>query len=144
MVLQTGSLFIALVLGYFVSTAIYRLYIHPLADYKGPFWARLTTIPSFWHTLRQDRHVWLHRLQEEYGQYISYCSVGWLSHACLLLSSVSTRIADQNNSNKAQLSGTGLTVFSSIPLQHTGTSSVPREMSKRACITRCGPVMSTP
>jgi hypothetical protein len=58
---------IALVLAYVVSTAIYRLYLHPLAKYPGPFWARLTVFPSYWHTLQRDRHIWLWRLQEEYG-----------------------------------------------------------------------------
>lgn len=52
---------------YVLSTAVYRLYFHPLANKPGPFWARLSTIPSWWHTLRGDRHVWLHSLQEKYG-----------------------------------------------------------------------------
>ena len=52
---------------YIFITAVYRLLFHPLAKYPGPFWARLTGIPSFWHTHRQDRHVWLWRLQEQYS-----------------------------------------------------------------------------
>jgi sugar lactone lactonase YvrE len=52
---------------YIVATAVYRLYFHPLAKFPGPFWARLTTFPSWWHSKNQDRHLWLLRLQEQYG-----------------------------------------------------------------------------
>ncbi|KAI1842210.1 hypothetical protein JX266_011618 [Neoarthrinium moseri] len=65
-----GSLI--LILAYIASTAIYRLYFHPLSSYPGPFWARLTVIPSYWHTLQRDRHIWLWRLQEEYGPTFRY------------------------------------------------------------------------
>lgn len=57
------------VLLYILITACYRLYFHPLAAFPGPFWARLTVIPSWWHTRTGDRHVWMHSLQEKYGTY---------------------------------------------------------------------------
>lgn len=53
---------------YVVSSVVYTLYLHPLADYPGPFWARLSTFPSWIHTLKQDRHLWLYRLHEQYGK----------------------------------------------------------------------------
>ncbi|KAF2134348.1 benzoate 4-monooxygenase cytochrome-like protein P450 [Dothidotthia symphoricarpi CBS 119687] len=56
-----------LVLSYIVFTVIYRLHFHPLAKFPGPFWARLTVFPSWWHTRMGDRHIWLYSLQEKYG-----------------------------------------------------------------------------
>lgn len=49
------------------AIAYYRLILHPLAKFPGPLWARLTTFPSYWHTLKGDRHVWLWSLQQQYG-----------------------------------------------------------------------------
>ena len=63
---------IALAITSVAWVAVYRLCYHPLAKYPGPFWARLSTFPSWWHTVKQDRHIWLHRLQEEYGTTFRY------------------------------------------------------------------------
>ncbi|KAI7230270.1 hypothetical protein KC330_g7052 [Hortaea werneckii] len=68
LVLTTGLIAIT----YLLSAVVYRLYFHPLAKYPGPFWARLSVIPSWWHTQKQDRHVWLYSLQEEYGTTFRY------------------------------------------------------------------------
>lgn len=61
------ALLTTLTLAYLASVVVYRLYFHPLAKYPGPFWAKLSSFPSFWHALRHDRHLWLFQLQEEYG-----------------------------------------------------------------------------
>jgi hypothetical protein len=53
---------------YTLYTIYYRLYLHPLAKYPGPFWAKLSDLPSFYYTIKQDRHVWLLRLQQQYGK----------------------------------------------------------------------------
>lgn len=55
---------------YIVITAVYRLYFHPLAKFPGPFWAKLTTFPVWWHSKKQDRHLWLLNLQEQYGKHL--------------------------------------------------------------------------
>ncbi|KAJ4386531.1 hypothetical protein N0V93_009428 [Gnomoniopsis smithogilvyi] len=57
---------------YILHTVVYSLFFHPLAKHPGPLWARLSTIPSWWHTLKQDRHLWLFRLQERYGTTVRY------------------------------------------------------------------------
>lgn len=57
----------SLVLCYVIYTITYRIYFHPLASFPGPFWARLSVIPSWWHTRTGDRHIWLYGLQEKYG-----------------------------------------------------------------------------
>ncbi|KAH6622021.1 benzoate 4-monooxygenase cytochrome-like protein P450 [Boeremia exigua] len=61
-----------LFLSYVFTTAVYRLYFHPLARFPGPFWAKLSTIPSWWHSKNQDRHLWLLELQEQYGTEFRY------------------------------------------------------------------------
>lgn len=57
----------SLFISYVIVTGVYRLYFHPLAKYPGPFWARCTTFPAWWHSKNQDRHLWLLTLQEQYG-----------------------------------------------------------------------------
>jgi hypothetical protein len=52
---------------YLLTTAVYNLYFHPLADIPGPFWAKVSTVPSWWHARKRDRHLWLLNLQEKYG-----------------------------------------------------------------------------
>ena len=59
----------ALVVGYVAYIIFYRLYLHPLAKYPGPFWAKISDLPSYYYTLKQDRHVWLLKLQQQYGTF---------------------------------------------------------------------------
>jgi hypothetical protein len=56
-----------LLVAYVTSTLLYRLYLHPLARYPGSFRARLSSIPSWWQTRKQNRHLWLLSLQQKYG-----------------------------------------------------------------------------
>lgn len=63
----TVSLAGVLAVTYIVCTIFYRLYLHPLAKYPGPFWAKISDLPSYWYTRKQDRHIWLYRLQQQYG-----------------------------------------------------------------------------
>ncbi|KAF1933771.1 cytochrome P450 67 [Didymella exigua CBS 183.55] len=57
---------------YILITAAYRLYFHPLASFPGPFWAKLSTFPAWWHSKNQDRHLWHLILQEQYGPEYRY------------------------------------------------------------------------
>lgn len=57
----------AFLVSYVVMTTVYNLYLHPLAKYPGPFWCKLSSIPSWYYTKNQDRHLWLLSLQEKYG-----------------------------------------------------------------------------
>ena len=66
-VLVSSALVLAVT--YSLYIVYYRLYLHPLAKYPGPFWAKVSDLPCFWHTSKQDRHVWLLRLQQQYGMY---------------------------------------------------------------------------
>lgn len=66
-ILKLGALGLLL---YAFATGVYRLYFHPLAKYPGPFWARLTGIPAWWHTYKKERHLWIQQLHEEYGKNI--------------------------------------------------------------------------
>lgn len=59
----------ALAVGYVAYIIFYRLYLHPLAKYPGPFWATISDLPSYYYTLKQDRHVWLLKLQQQYGAF---------------------------------------------------------------------------
>lgn len=60
---------IVLGLTYVLYVVFYRLYLHPLAKYRGPFWAKISDIPSWLYTRKQDRHIWLLKLQQQYGMY---------------------------------------------------------------------------
>ena len=66
---HSGWLFISLVLTSLSVVVIYRLYFHPLAKLPGPFLARVSSVPAYYHTVKKDRHVWLWCLQENYGMF---------------------------------------------------------------------------
>ncbi|KAI1073699.1 benzoate 4-monooxygenase cytochrome P450 [Whalleya microplaca] len=57
----------AVVLLLLIGSATYNLYFHPLARVPGPFWARASGIPSWYHAIRGDRHLWLWRQFQVYG-----------------------------------------------------------------------------
>ncbi|RMJ10958.1 hypothetical protein CDV36_009408 [Fusarium kuroshium] len=65
--LQVLLLVSSLTLSYVISVVIYRLYFHPLAKYPGPFWARISAFPAYYHTQKKDRHIWFWQLQKQYG-----------------------------------------------------------------------------
>ncbi|KAJ3565253.1 hypothetical protein NPX13_g7573 [Xylaria arbuscula] len=47
--------------------SLYNLIFHPLARVPGPFWARVSGIPSWYYAYRGDRHIWLQKQFQTYG-----------------------------------------------------------------------------
>jgi len=60
----------ALVLVLILSDVLYNVYLHPLRNVPGPFWARASAIPSWYHTTQGKRHIWLWQLFQIYGKRI--------------------------------------------------------------------------
>ena len=52
----------------YVVAAIYNLKFHPLAKHPGPFWAKISGWPAYYHTLQGNRHIWMWQCQELYGK----------------------------------------------------------------------------
>ncbi|KAF2820122.1 cytochrome P450 [Ophiobolus disseminans] len=55
---------------YYVANAIYCIFFHKLSTYPGPFFAKFSGLPSFYHTYRGNRHVWLWQCHEIYGDVV--------------------------------------------------------------------------
>ncbi|KAJ4305706.1 hypothetical protein N0V90_001237 [Kalmusia sp. IMI 367209] len=61
------ALVLIIALSYFIARAIYDAYFHPLANCPGPFIARISTIPNFYHAMKGDRHLWIWQNHQVYG-----------------------------------------------------------------------------
>lgn len=59
-----------LLLCYLAGLCFYRLYLHPLAKYPGPFLAKVTNLYGFYHGYRRDIHLDVWRCHEKYGSQI--------------------------------------------------------------------------
>ncbi|KAJ3579322.1 hypothetical protein NPX13_g1243 [Xylaria arbuscula] len=53
-----------------LTNAAYNLLFHPLAKVPGPVLGRISGIPSWYHACRGDRHIWLTRQFEIFGNRI--------------------------------------------------------------------------
>lgn len=45
----------------------YNLFFHPLSHIPGPFWARASGVPSWYHASTGKRHIWLWQQFQIYG-----------------------------------------------------------------------------
>ncbi|KAL4882545.1 benzoate 4-monooxygenase cytochrome P450 [Aspergillus karnatakaensis] len=69
---------IGLIVFSFVGSALYDLWFSPLAKYPGPFFARISSLPDFFWSLSGNRHLWLARNHELYGDVVRYRPGGLL------------------------------------------------------------------
>lgn len=49
-------------------TIIYRLYFHPLAKYPGPFFHKISILPSLYYAWLGTRHLVYDELHKKYGK----------------------------------------------------------------------------
>ena len=61
-----------LLLFYFFLLALYRVFLHPLAKYPGPWLAKVTELYPLYHSIVGDRHITFWRLHEKHGDIIRY------------------------------------------------------------------------
>lgn len=69
--LASPLLLVGCVLGafflYIAVGIVYRLTLHPLAGYPGPFLAKITDLYLAYHAWKGDRHLEFWRSHEKYG-----------------------------------------------------------------------------
>ncbi|CAI7651341.1 unnamed protein product [Penicillium manginii] len=66
----SGQLIVSSLLAALSSYIFYQIWLHPLARYPGPFWAKLTNLYSVVHAIRGDRHEDLYRLHRRHGRIV--------------------------------------------------------------------------
>ena len=54
------------------SVICYRLVLHPLAEYPGPFWARISGFYAVYHAYIGDVHLDMWKCHEKYGDFVRY------------------------------------------------------------------------
>ena len=57
---------------YVLLVIAYRLTLHPLAKYPGPFLAKITDVYLAYHAWKGDRHLEFYRCHEKYGTRMRY------------------------------------------------------------------------
>jgi hypothetical protein len=52
---------------YVATATIYNMFFHLLTKIPGPFLARISALPSFYHAWKGDRHIWIWQCFQLYG-----------------------------------------------------------------------------
>lgn len=55
---------------YLTGIVIYRLYLHPLAQFPGPWPAKVSGLHALYYAWRGDRHLMQARSHARYGDYV--------------------------------------------------------------------------
>lgn len=73
-VLSVG--FVAVLVTYYLSKAVYNYYFHPLAKIPGPWWAAVSYLPEFYYDVIKGGRYFTVILQmhEQYGNIFSSTS----------------------------------------------------------------------
>ncbi|KAF2438546.1 cytochrome P450 [Karstenula rhodostoma CBS 690.94] len=58
---------LGLYVSYLVATTIWNVFFHPLSHIPGSFLARISSLPSFYHACKGDRHIWILQNFQIYG-----------------------------------------------------------------------------
>lgn len=67
---ETAMLVTVYVISIFASMVTYRCLFHPLKSFPGPFGARVSKFWHAYHVRDSKNHLFLHRLHEDYGDFI--------------------------------------------------------------------------
>jgi hypothetical protein len=69
---KTFLLATSLICGYFITSSIYSLTLHPLADVPGPKLCGISRIPYWLKSIRGRDVHWLHELHTRYGSVVRF------------------------------------------------------------------------
>jgi hypothetical protein len=59
---------VVLIFGIYIATAaVHSLFFYPLANIPGPIFCCVSVLPSFYHAVKGDRHVWIWQNFQLYG-----------------------------------------------------------------------------
>ncbi|OJD38810.1 cytochrome p450 [Diplodia corticola] len=61
-------------ISYVMGVCVYNLYLHPLAAYPGPWYARVSRLCVCYHLFIGDLHLWTKSLHERYGPVVRLAS----------------------------------------------------------------------
>ncbi|KAF2681132.1 cytochrome P450 [Lentithecium fluviatile CBS 122367] len=106
---------------------LYRLYLHPLADYPGPLIGRITDFYSVYHCLKGDRYLDFLDLHNRYGSIVRY-GPNRLSFSTV--DALQAIYGSRANTKKAYWYDT-MTFYMKVPSTHATTNKVQHARKRR-------------